>query len=213
MLARLIEKFRLKREMANQFESVWLRNFYNKRYFINIGMYSYGCFDPVRIPKKTYIGRYCSISSTCWVLNGNHGLNYLSLHPYLYNVSLGLVKNETISRTELIIEDDVWIGHNAIILPSVTHIGRGAVVAAGAVVTKNVKPYEIVASNPARHIRFRFEQDIIDKIEASQWWLKSKAELLDIMHQEPDMIYNPSEFFRAGATSIDNHGVIDEFNQ
>jgi acetyltransferase-like isoleucine patch superfamily enzyme len=74
------------------------------------------------------------------------------------------------------IENDVWIGANAII-KSGTTIGNGAVVGAGAVVTKDVAPYSIVAGNPAVHIRFRFPDDIVAKLIESAWWELSDEEL------------------------------------
>lgn len=67
------------------------------------------------------------------------------------------------------IGNDVWVGANSIILRGVK-IGNGAIIAAGAVVTKNVKPYEIVGGVPAKHIKFRFEEKIINKLEELRWW-------------------------------------------
>lgn len=197
MLDELITKFRMKRALQNQFDNNWLRKYFSKKYNISVGLYSYGCFDPMRIPKNTKIGRYCSFSSTCHFLNGNHGLSYLSLHPYLYNPALNLVHTETIDRTTFTIEDDVWVGHNAIILPSVMTIGRGAVIAAGAVVTKNVAAYEIVGGVPAKQIGTRFDLETIKNIESSKWWLWSKEELASEISKNPDLIYAPAEFYRS----------------
>ncbi len=64
---------------------------------------------------------------------------------------------------------DVWIGHNATLLPGVT-VGNGAVIAAGAVVTRDVGPYAIVAGVPAKKIKMRFEPGLIGAIEAVKWW-------------------------------------------
>jgi acetyltransferase-like isoleucine patch superfamily enzyme len=77
----------------------------------------------------------------------------------------------------LSIGNDVWIGQNAIILPSVARIGDGAVIGAGAVVTKDVEPYSIVVGNPARLLRYRFSQETIVKLQESRWWEKSVGEL------------------------------------
>lgn len=197
MISKIVNKIRLRRELQNQFESDWLRNFFYSTYGISVGMYSYGCFDPQRISRGSVIGRYCSFSSSCRFLNGNHGLEFLSLHPYLYNTSLGLVSKETISRTNFVVEDDVWVGENAIILPSVKKIGRGAVIAAGAVVSKSVAPYEIVGGIPAQTIRYRFEPQIIEKIEETNWWLWSKDELEEKINNCSDFIYKPSSYFVA----------------
>lgn len=67
------------------------------------------------------------------------------------------------------IEDDVWIRHNAIILPACRHIGRGAVIGAGAIVTHDVASYSIVVGNPARKLRDRFEPALVEAIEATNW--------------------------------------------
>ena len=194
MLHKLIEKIRMNRALKDQLQNGWLRAHFLEKYNISIGLYSYGCFDLKRVPRNTKIGRYCSFSPTCYFLNGNHGLSYLSLHPYLYNPALSLVPKETINRTSFTIEDDVWVGHNAIILPSVTTIGRGAVIAAGAVVTRNVAPYEIVGGVPAKTISFRFNPSTIEKIETSKWWLWSKEELTLQIQNNPEFIYTPNDY-------------------
>ena len=70
----------------------------------------------------------------------------------------------------------MWIGRSAIVLPGV-EIGNGAVVGAGAIVTKSVPPYAIVAGNPARIVRYRFSEDIVRRLGASQWWSLDEAQL------------------------------------
>lgn len=192
----IISKLILRYLKKDQFTSITLRKYFSDKYNIEIGMYSYGCFCPVRIAAGTRIGRYCSIADTVRVLNGNHGLQYLTLHPYTYNTSLGIVDKETITRTRCIIADDVWIGHNAIILPNVTFVGRGAVIAAGAVVTKNVAPYSIVGGNPAKIIRMRFDEYIINQIETSRWWEWDKKKLSQQIVDLPELIFSPDTFFR-----------------
>ncbi|MEQ5874336.1 CatB-related O-acetyltransferase [Pseudoalteromonas sp. MEBiC 03485] len=188
----LIYKIRRFIERKNDLESLVKREYFKDKYNIDIGLYSYGCFDIKRIPNNTKIGRYCSFSNSCYILNGNHGLQYISLHPYLYNTSLGIVSEEKIQRTELVVEDDVWVGHNVIITPSVEFIGRGAVIAAGAVVTKNVEAYSIVGGNPAKLIRYRFNAETIEKIESTKWWTMDKNKFSSIiisgMAYEPEKI-------------------------
>ncbi len=87
---------------------------------------------------------------------------------------------DRIRRTEFVIEDDVWIGHNATILPSVSRVGRGSVIAAGAVVTKDIPRYSVVAGVPARIIKYRFCNERILEIETSKWWEKDKQENLKV---------------------------------
>lgn len=76
---------------------------------------------------------------------------------------MGLEIREARSKGSIVIKDDVWVGANSLILSGVT-IGQGAVVAAGSVVTKDVPPYAIVGGNPAKIIRYRFEEKIIKKL-------------------------------------------------
>jgi acetyltransferase-like isoleucine patch superfamily enzyme len=203
-IKRIKEKFTLRKYLADQFTSTELRHFFTKQFAIEVGMYSYGCFDASRIARGTKIGRYCSFANTVTIFNGNHGLQFISLHPYLYNASLGCVENETINRSICIVEDDVWIGHAAIVLPQVTRIGRGAVIGAGAVVTRNVQPYSIVAGNPAKLMKYRFTPAVIAEIEKTKWWEKSVSELKDLIQCHPDMVFGPKVYFSNIKTKIDN---------
>jgi len=150
-----------------------LRKIFRDYHDIAIGMYSYGgCFDLHNIPTGTVIGRYCSFARNVYILSGNHPLTNKSMHPFFYSPYFGYVDELLITRTKLVIENDIWIGQNAIILPSVSRIENGAVIAAGAVVSKNVPPFAVVAGNPAKIIRYRFPQQVIDKIIQSAWWKK-----------------------------------------
>ncbi|GCL09481.1 CatB-related O-acetyltransferase [Escherichia coli] len=178
----------------NQFESCILRRLYIKLYDVDIGMYSYGCFDPKRVPPKTKIGRYCSFAPTAYIFGRNHGVEFVSLHPYLYNSELGLVKQDTIAITSRVIEDDVWFGHNSVISPAVKFIGRGAVIATGAVVTSDVPRYAIVAGVPAKIIKYRFEPRVINIIEKSKWWLRTKSELQKMIKLDSGFIFTPGYF-------------------
>ena len=72
----------------------------------------------------------------------------------------------------MVIENDVWVGHGAIILPAVTRIENGAIIGAGCVVTENVPPFAIVAGNPGRIIKYRFDEIMIETIQRSRWWEK-----------------------------------------
>lgn len=176
-----------RREMSSRLLRLSLMKFHG----VSVGMYSYGCFDPKRIGRGTSIGRYCSFASTSYRFNGNHGLQFLSLHPYLYNIRLGMVNKEMIVRSHCVIEDDVWLGHAALILPKVKLIGRGSVIAAGAVVTKDVPKYAIVAGNPAKVIKYRFDAATIERIENTRWWLKSKDEIAMMINENPELLYRP----------------------
>ena len=155
-----------------------LRKIFHKYHNIDVGMYSYGgCFSLENVPSGTTIGRYCSFARNVYILPGNHPLSNKSMHPFFYNPIFGYVDELLITRTKLVIENDVWIGQNAIILKSVNQIENGAVIGAGSVVTKDVPSFAVVAGNPAKIIRYRFSQQVIDQLILTAWWNKDISEI------------------------------------
>jgi virginiamycin A acetyltransferase len=159
-------------EGGQQF-SATIRAIFQAYHDIEIGMYSYGgCFALGNVPEKTVIGRYCSFASEFTILNGNHPTKFKSLHPFFYNPGFGYVNELLITRSNLVVENDVWVGHGALILPSVKRIGNGAVIGAGCVVTENVPPFAVVVGNPGRVIKYRFNEKTIERIQQSKWWEK-----------------------------------------
>mgnify|MGYP006092335923 CR=1 FL=1 len=120
------------------------------------------------------IGKYCQIGAYTAFHGINHPVNYLSTY---INDSLfkGDLKNLKSSKS-IYIGNDVWIGHSAIILGGVK-IGDGSIIAAGSVVTKNVAEYSVVAGNPAKVIKKRFSQNIINELKQLKWWDKTDDEL------------------------------------
>lgn len=155
---------------GGEFHSETLRQIFAKFHKIKIGMYTYGCFLPLNVPEGSVIGRYSSFARGLTILRGNHPLNFKSTHPFFYNPSLGYVEKLLITRTKTDVGNDVWIGANVTILPSVSHIADGAVVGAGSVVTKDVPPFAVVAGNPAKIIKYRFSEETIKRITQSAWW-------------------------------------------
>ena len=127
---------------------------------VSIGDYSY--VNKHSSIENCSIGKYCSISSGVYICPFEHDLFAISTHPLFEN-------KERSIRRKVIIGNDVLISLNAIVLEGV-RIGDGAVIAAGAVVTKDVQPYEIVGGVPAKHIRYRCSSEIIAQLEAIQWW-------------------------------------------
>ena len=115
------------------------------------------------------IGSYCAIGTDVKVILSNHNMENVCMQYSFYrkNFNINLAKKDTIIKT--IIENDVWIGDNVMIMPGI-RIGTGAVLAAGAIVTKNVEPYSIVGGNPAKLIRKRFSDDRIKDLLDSKWW-------------------------------------------
>ena len=126
--------------------------------------------------ERLIIGKYCSIACGAKFLFNcaNHSLKSLSSYTFpLFWEEWGLNKSDVASawdnRGDIIIGNDVWIGYEAVIMAGV-HIGDGAIIGARAVVTKDVPPYTIVGGVPARAIRKRFDDAVIDKLQALKWW-------------------------------------------
>ncbi|MBK5960166.1 hypothetical protein CCR97_18425 [Rhodoplanes elegans] len=190
----ILGRLGLHRTVVEELTSTKLRKKY-KALGIDIGMYSYGCFDLGRIGRNTTIGRYCSFSSTARILTRNHGTNFLSTTPYLFVDNLSFEAPGKIDYVKCVLEDDVWMGHGAIVLPGCTFIGRGAIIGAGSVVTKSVDPYTIVGGNPARNIRKRFLPETIVEIERLRWWEWDLERLQYEAKHNIDMVLSPDTYF------------------
>ena len=114
------------------------------------------------------IGRYSSIAPEVVIQSDNHVMNRLTTCPLKYFIE-GSRDTSTAAQKDIAIGNDVWIGRRAIILPGVS-IGDGAVIAAGAVVSRDVPPYTIVGGVPARVIKKRFDDGTIKKLLSLAWW-------------------------------------------
>lgn len=118
------------------------------------------------------IGKFCSIGGGVQIfLGGNHRHDWVTTYPFK-NVFADLSLEEyefEVTDGDVVIGNDVWIGHESLILSGVK-IGNGSVIAARSVVTKDVPPYAIVAGNPARLIRFRFDDNVIVALQEIAWW-------------------------------------------
>lgn len=143
---------------------------------------AYSFFRGGRVVSLKSIGRYCSVAPGVSIGDGEHPISFLSTHQFQYGgkafdfwpayregkCSIAL-KSDDVEKRPPVIGNDVWIGANVFIARGVT-IGDGAVIAAGAVVVKDVAPYMIVGGVPAKVIRPRFEQAIIDDLLDLKWW-------------------------------------------
>jgi acetyltransferase-like isoleucine patch superfamily enzyme len=120
------------------------------------------------------IGKYCSIGADVKIGLGKHPISRVSTSPIFYSnknsLGIKIVEGSDFKEFEEVkIGNDVWIGSNAIVMGGIT-IGDGAIIAAGSVVTKNVKPYAIVGGIPAKVIKYRFEEEEICKLLELKWW-------------------------------------------
>ncbi|MHB1454437.1 MAG: CatB-related O-acetyltransferase [Saccharofermentanales bacterium] len=133
------------------------------------------------------IGRFCSIASGVKIGLGNHPTHLLSTSPifYSFNNRFGVKwanNTEIMESLKTTIGNDVWIGSNVLIKDGLI-IGDGAVIGAGAIVTKNIPPYAIAVGNPAKVIKFRFDESRRELLLQSAWWEKDDDELRKIAGQ------------------------------
>ena len=126
--------------------------------------------------EKLIIGKFCSIAcGTKFLFNcANHTLKSLSTYTFpLFYEEWELEKSNITTawdnKGDIVIGNDVWIGYEAVIMAGV-HIGDGAIIAARAVVTKDVPPYTIVGGTPAKEIRNRFDAEVIQQLLMLKWW-------------------------------------------
>lgn len=131
---------------------------------VSVGKETYGGLYVLSFDKqhRLTIGSYCSIApNVVFLLSADHYSNHISSFPFKVKILGEAV--EGVSKGDIIVDDDVWIGYGATIMSGV-HIGQGAIVAAGAVITKDVPPYTIVAGVPAKVVKYRFSQDLVDEL-------------------------------------------------
>ena len=123
------------------------------------------------------IGKYCSIADHCRIGMSSHSLNYISTSP-IFTQTINALQEKWIEKNvfthkseeeRVFLGNDVWVGSHVLINGGV-HIGNGACIAAGAVVVKDVPPYAIVGGVPAKVIKYRFSQPVIEKLQELQWW-------------------------------------------
>ena len=139
----------------------------------------------------TDVCKFCSIACNCVIGMGAHTLDHISTSPIFTERENGtghswVSHNINAAQAKKVeIGNDVWIGSRAMFLDGVS-VGDGAIIGAGAVVTKNVPPYAIVGGVPAKIIRYRFSEDIIKELEKTEWWNLSD----DILKENIDLFQN-----------------------
>ena len=137
------------------------------------------------IGDKLIIGKFCQIGEGVeFVMNGaNHQMNSVSTYPfYIFNGwKQDPPKKEDLPyKGDTVIGNDVWIGQNVTFFPGV-HVGDGCIIDANAVVASNIPPYSVVAGNPARVIKKRFDDEIIKLLEKLEWWNKTPSQIQKII--------------------------------
>jgi virginiamycin A acetyltransferase len=154
---------------VNKHNNTFVANGLYDKYFpldkVAVGMHSYG---PICVHSYGHemeglkIGAFCSISQgVTFILGGDHSSNTFTTFPFRHFFDNG--QQEAMTKGPIVVEDDVWIGTNALILSGVT-IGKGAIVAAGSIVTHSVPSYALVGGGPARLLKMRFDDALVEKL-------------------------------------------------
>ena len=150
---------------------------------LNVTMGDYSYCDRYADIANAWIGKFANIASFVRIGATDHPMDRASMHHFLYrssdywdDVEIDQDWFEKRASRRVTIGHDTWIGHNAQIKPEIT-IGHGAIVASGAVVTKDVTPFTIVAGVPATPMRERFDQKITERLVALSWWNWSHDQL------------------------------------
>ena len=152
---------------------------------VSIGKYTYDMKN-IKLefgwgPSSLFVGSFCSISNNCTIfLGGNHRTDWITTFPFghiykeVFNKFDG--KGHPKTNGHVVIENDVWIGNNVTIMSGVI-IGSGSVIAANSHVVKSMFPYSMVGGNPAKLIKYRFNDEIIAKLLKLQWWNMSDEKI------------------------------------
>ena len=153
----------------------------------SIGAFSYS--SSIGLGYGVKIGRYCSIAENVRVMGTEHFTDWISTSPHFYqegyhDVNLEEVSHKQRGKRRVNIGNDVWIGRDVVLKANI-NIGDGAIIASNSVVTKDVPPYAIVGGIPAKIIKYRFSQDIVDKLKQLQWWRYHKDDLKGLMANQP----------------------------
>ena len=151
---------------------------------VSIGDYTYGNFEIREWDNKTKlkIGKYCSIADgVIFLLGGEHRSDFITTYPFNALLkNFNYIEGHPHTKGNITIGNDVWIGSEAKILSGV-NIEDGAIIGANSIVTKDVPPYAIAAGNPAKIVRYRFDEITINKLLKIKWWDFDEKEIIEII--------------------------------
>lgn len=150
---------------------------------MNCKVGKYTRIKPGCVFKNVTIGKYCSFANDIMIGLGQHPTFLLSTNSIFYKKGITDKFARNIDYDEepqTIIGNDVWIGNGALIMDGV-HVGDGAIIAARAVVTKDIPPYAVVGGVPAKVLKYRFSNDIILALMELKWWEWKDKEILDVL--------------------------------
>ena len=201
MIANLFreELKRRKWRKINAHNGTFYRKVYGDLERIHIGRYTYGGIyvSSDNRDHELRIGDFCSIAGDVkFLLGADHPLDLNSTFPFRAKVLGNGI--DALSRGDIVVDDDVWIGEGVIVLSGV-HIGQGAVVASGAVVTHDIPPYSIAAGVPAHPVRHRFSDDVKEYLLACDY----KALTEEMIREHQDELY----------MKINEHTSLDEIRK
>lgn len=179
--------------------------FYNGNVICELGSFSYSGSE-VGLDWK--VGRYCSLSWGITSPGPRHPMDFVSTSNCTYDRLNSTVRAfvqdqdsafdcffEVTQKAGPVLNNDVWVGAGAVLMPGVT-LGTGSVVAAHSVVVKDVLPYEIVGGNPAKHIRFRFPEEIRNALLETEWWKYRFTDFKGMSFDKPERFIRNFEIFK-----------------
>ncbi|MCF7513923.1 CatB-related O-acetyltransferase [Pseudoalteromonas sp. L23] len=180
---RFIKKLFLgfKTKASNERENVRVEKGVRLNKKVKIGFYTFIGKDSNIGDNCSEIGRYCSIGQNSLIGPNIHPYNRLSTSAIFYSSAWGVVSDnekESLNNRPVTLGSDVWVGAYSIVLPGVK-VGHGAIIGANSVVTKDVPDYAIVAGNPAKIIKFRFDEEVIVRLLELCWWDMKPEEALN----------------------------------
>ncbi|GAA4452912.1 CatB-related O-acetyltransferase [Rurimicrobium arvi] len=161
-------------------------------YFYNCRIGAHTYFAGHNVAMNASIGRFCSVAGNVTIGPGMHpAKTFVSTSPYFWSTAgqcgATIADKSYFKETgSVTIGHDVWIGQNAVILDNI-RIGNGAIVAAGAVVTKDVAPFSIVGGVPARQIGMRFSEEEIAFLQEFKWWDRDESWHREHLHEMHDI--------------------------